>query len=95
MFSCFTHLPLPEIGLFSQWYKNYVTVCRNRSALLKYMLKWEAEVVFYVQTFFLDFMQADGLCVCQDCLSKQAVSKDCLNFFSWNVVLDHCGIISL
>lgn len=46
------------------------------------MLKWEAEVVFYVQTFFLYFMQADGLCVCQDCLSKQAVSKDCLNFFS-------------
>lgn len=36
------------------------------------MLKWEAEV-FYVQTFFLAFMQVDGLCICQDYISKQAV----------------------
>ena len=44
------------------------------------MLGQEVEVVFYVQTFFLVFMQVDGLCICQDCISKQAVVQSAQSF---------------
>lgn len=77
MFYCFTHLSPPEIGLFCQWYKNYVTVCQNRSALLKCMLKWEAEVVCFI--FKLAFFCRLMAYVYAKIAFLSRLSKECLH----------------